>query len=63
MYFALSFAATILALAVVAATRGIYRGDRFEIIVISIVWLTLIVAGPLLAVVFRRAGSAQSRSA
>jgi hypothetical protein len=58
-----SFAAAILALIVVAATRGIERGDRFEIIVISIVWLTLIVVGPLLAVVFRRAGSAQSRSA
>jgi len=53
--FTSSFAATILALVVVAATRGIYRGDRFEIIVISIVWLTLIVAGPLLAAVFRRA--------
>jgi hypothetical protein len=58
--FTLSFAATILALAVVAATRGIYRGDSFEIIVISIVWLTLIVVGPLLAAVFRRAGR-QSR--
>jgi hypothetical protein len=61
--FRLSFAATILALVVVASTRGIDRGDRFEIIVISIVWLTLIVVGPLLAVVFRRAASAQSRSA
>jgi multiple sugar transport system substrate-binding protein len=58
--FTLSFAATILALAVVAATRGIYRGDSFEIIVISIVWLTFIVVGPLLAAVFRRAGR-QSR--
>ena len=52
---ALSFAATVVALIVVSASRGIDRGDLFEIIVISIVWLTLIVAGPLLAVVFRRA--------
>jgi hypothetical protein len=58
--FTLSFAAVLLSLVVVAATRGIDRGDRFEIIVISIVWLTLIVAGPLLAIVFRHAVSAQS---
>jgi len=51
----LSFAAAIIALLMVAATRGIDRGDAFEIIVISIIWLTLIVAGPLLAVAFRRA--------
>jgi hypothetical protein len=61
--FTLSFAAASLALIVVAATRGIYRGDRFEIVVISVVWLTLIAAGPLLAVVFRRVVSAPSRSA
>ena len=58
----LSFAAVLLALVAVAATRGIDRGDRFEIIVISIVWLTLIVVGPLLAIVFRRAVR-QSRAA
>ena len=34
-----------------------------SLVVISIVWLTLIVAGPLVAIVFRRAASAQSRSA
>ena len=61
--FTLSFAAVLLSLVVVAVTRGIERGDRFEIIVISIVWLTLIVMAPLLAIVFRRAASAQSRSA
>jgi len=57
-----SFAVTILALVIVAATRGIDRGDGFEVIVISIIWLTLIVAGPLLAIVFRRAVSRKSRS-
>ena len=60
--FTLSFAAVLVALVAVAATRGIDRGDRFEIIVISIVWLTLIVVGPLLAIVFRRAVR-QSRAA
>jgi hypothetical protein len=53
--FTLSFAAGLVSLIVVAATRGIDRGDAFEIIVISIVWVTLIAAGPLLAIVFRRA--------
>jgi hypothetical protein len=52
--FLLSFAATILALALVSVLMGIDRGDVFEIAVISIVWLTLISAGPLLAVLFRR---------
>ena len=40
---------------------GIDRGDLFEIIVISIVWLTLIAGGILTALVFRRAGR-QARS-
>jgi hypothetical protein len=38
-----------------SALRGIDRGDRFEIAVISVVWLTLIVTAPLVAVIFRRA--------
>jgi hypothetical protein len=42
-------------LVVVSVDRGIDRGDVFEIIAISIVWLTLIVVRPLIAVVFRRA--------
>jgi hypothetical protein len=49
-----SFAASILALVVVSAVRGIDRGYTFEIAVISIVWLTLIAAGILIALVFRR---------
>ncbi len=57
--FSLSFAAVVAALAVVSAFRGIDRGDDFEIIVISLVWLTLIAAGALTAVVFRRAMSRQ----
>lgn len=55
--FVLSFVSTVAALVLVSASRGIDRGDRFEIAVISIVWLTLIVAGPLVAAVFRRAAS------
>lgn len=49
-----SFAAALVALAAVSAARGIDRADVFEVAVIAIVWLSLIVAGPLLAVVFRR---------
>ncbi len=51
-----SFALAVLALVVVLAIKGSDRGDTFEIAVISIVWLTLIVAGTLSAIVFRRAG-------
>ena len=53
--FVASFAAVVGALIAVSATRGVDRGDVFEIIVITLVWTTLIVAGPLVAVVFRRA--------
>jgi hypothetical protein len=41
----LSFAATVVALIGVSASRGNDRGDLFEILVISIVWMTLIVVG------------------
>jgi hypothetical protein len=50
-----SFAASVLALVVVSADKGMDRGDTFEIAVISIVWLTLIAVGVLTAIVFRRA--------
>ena len=40
-------------LAVVTTLRGTDRGDTFEILVISIVWVTLLVASPLLALVLR----------
>ena len=53
----LNLAAAVAALVAVSAARGIDRGDLFEIIVISIVWLTLILAGPLVAVVLRRAAA------
>ncbi len=43
------------ALVAVSLATGIDRGYLFEVIVISIVWSTLIVAGPLVAVVLRRA--------
>lgn len=51
----LGLATAAAALVGVSAARGIDRGYVFELFVISIVWLTLIVAGPLVAVVLRRA--------
>jgi hypothetical protein len=58
----ISFAATVLTLILVTVWMGMDRGDVFEIIVISIVWLTLVAAGPLLAVRFHRTtSSATSR--
>ncbi len=53
--FIASFALTIGALVFVFATHGIDRGAVYEIIVISVVWLTLIVGSLLTALVFRRA--------
>lgn len=52
-----SFAAVFVAFVAVSAVQGIDRGDRFEIVVISIVWSTLIVTGPLVALVLRRAAA------
>lgn len=52
--FTASAAAVALALVAVSVWLGTDRGDVFEIAVISIVWLTLIVTSPLLAVVLRR---------
>ncbi|VII96240.1 hypothetical protein [Arthrobacter sp. DR-2P] len=52
--FLASFAAAVASLAVVVALRGMNREDVFEIIIISIVWLTLIAGGVLLAVLFKR---------
>ena len=51
----LNFTTAVGALVVVSLLYGKDRGRTFEIIVISIVWLTLIVAGPLVAAVMRRA--------
>ncbi len=53
--FVSSFAAAVGALVAVSSTGGVDRGYLREIIVISTVWMTLIVAGPLVAVVLRRA--------
>jgi len=55
----IGFVATIGALGVVSALFGLDRQDAFEIAAISIVWLTLAVAGGLMAVVFRRASAVQ----
>ncbi len=60
--FVACFAVAVGALVAVSATRGIDRGVFYEISVISVVWLTLIVAGPLVAVVLRR-GCGQHRPA
>lgn len=49
--------AVVVALVAVSVRLGIDRGDTFEIAVISIVWLTLVAASPLLAVHFHRAGA------
>jgi hypothetical protein len=49
--------AVVVALVAVSVRLGIDRGDTFEIAVISIVWLTLIAASPLLAVHFHRASA------
>lgn len=59
--FITTFALSIGALLVAFAMHGIDRGYLFEIIVISIVWLTLIVGGLLTALVFRRAMPHQAR--
>ena len=56
--FTVSFVLVVLSLVVVSAFLGTDRGDTFEIIVISIVWLTLIAGGVLTAMVFRRAARA-----
>ena len=56
--FTVSFVLVVLSLVAVSALLGIDRGDTFEIIVISIVWLTLIAGGVLTAMVFRRAARA-----
>ena len=56
-----SFAVTVVALAAVSAVKGMDRADTFEIAVISIVWLTLIAAGILTALLFRREARAEDR--
>ncbi len=52
--FVSSFAAVAGALVAVSVARGVDRGYLLEVIVITIVWTTLIVAGPLVALVLRR---------
>ena len=51
----LGLASAVASLVGVSVVRGTDRGYVFEIIVISIVWLTMILVGPLVAVAFRRA--------
>lgn len=51
------FSAAVIALVGVSVARGADRGWLYEVIVISIVWTTLVVVGPLVAVVLRRAAA------
>ena len=53
--FLLNLAAVVSTLVAVSVLHGTDRRYVFELIVISIVWSTLIVAGPLVGAVFRRA--------
>ncbi len=52
--FIISFVLAIIALAVISFYYGLDRQDQFEITIISITWLTLIINGILLGVVFRK---------
>ncbi len=52
--FRLSFIAVVGALVAVSWVKGRDRTDAFETIAISIVWLTILVGVPLVAVVLRR---------
>ena len=56
------FALTVIAFILYSAFYGIEREYRFEVAAISINWLTLIVSGILLGLVFRRALVESSRS-
>jgi hypothetical protein len=53
--FALAFFLILVALIVISITKGIDRGDTFEIISISVDWTVLIITGILLSIVFKRA--------
>jgi hypothetical protein len=50
--FLLAFILTVISLAIISIQYGIDRQDRFEVIVISICWLTLIINGILSSVLF-----------
>lgn len=53
----LQFVVMVLSLLVISVTFGRERGDIFEITVITLVWVVLLIAGPLLAIWFRRSGA------
>ena len=50
----LNFLTVLAALVVVSLLQGMDRGDDFEIAVITVVWLSLLIAGPLVAALLRR---------
>lgn len=56
--FIAGFVLALVALAAVSVQHGVHREYRFEVIVISINWIVLIVAGVLLSAVFKRATNA-----
>jgi hypothetical protein len=53
--FVLSFILTMLSLIILSIIYGINREYRLEVVVISIDWITLIISGMLLSVLFKRA--------
>jgi hypothetical protein len=55
-----SFVVTILSLIYYSLQYGIFREYRFEVAVITINWISLIVAGILVSIVFKRAMSTTS---
>jgi hypothetical protein len=50
----ISFALAVIGFAAVSIDRGINRQDRFEVIIISIDWLSLIILGVLISMVFKK---------
>lgn len=52
--FLVSFVLALVSLTVVTINHGLNRQDRFEIMIISIDWLTLVINGILLSIMFRK---------
>lgn len=52
--FTAGFVLSLAGLVLISSRYGIYREYRFEVLVISLSWVVLIIAGVLLSIVFRR---------
>lgn len=61
--FVIGFVLNIIALVVITLTYGLERLDRFEVVIISVNWLTLIINGGLIATLFRRQIKANAQAA